>query len=91
VSSAVPIKTPGNDESNYGGIRFTARTDVDKVNRVVTVSDFTLKKQNFPTVANNSVASPSTTRRVAGYQRTVGARQQSARGARSHQIGGRQE
>jgi hypothetical protein len=54
--SAVTIKTTGTDQTNYGVIWFTARTEVDKVNRVVSLSDFTLKKQNFPTVANNGAA-----------------------------------
>src|SRR5262245_7690176 len=54
--SAVTVKTAGTDTINYGTIWFTARTEVDKVNRIVTLSDFTLTKQNFPTLANNGIA-----------------------------------
>jgi len=54
--AAVTIKTTGTAETNYGVIWFTARTEVDKVNRVVSLEDFTLKKQNFPTLPNNGVA-----------------------------------
>jgi hypothetical protein len=54
--AAVAIKTPGTAGTNYGVIWFTARTEVDKVNRVVSLSEFTLTKQNFPTLANNGAA-----------------------------------
>jgi hypothetical protein len=37
-------------------IWFTARTEVDKVNRVVTLNDFHLTKQNFPSLPNNGSA-----------------------------------
>ena len=54
--SAVKIKTPGSDATNYGVIWFTARTEVDKVNRVVMLSDFSLTKLNFPTLPSNGEA-----------------------------------
>src|SRR5262245_31523814 len=54
--SAVKIKTPASDVTNYGVIWFTARTEVDKANRVVTLSDFALTKLNFPTLPNNGAA-----------------------------------
>ena len=54
--AAVKIKVSGSDVTNYGVIWFTARTEVDKVNRVVTVNDFALTKQNFPTLVNNGSA-----------------------------------
>jgi hypothetical protein len=54
--AAVRIKIPSSDVTNYGVIWFTARTEVDKVNRMVTLADFTLTKQNFPTLANNGGA-----------------------------------
>src|SRR5882672_7260702 len=54
--AAVTIKTSGTAETNYGVIWFTARTEVDKVNRVVSLSDFTLTKHNFPTLPNNGLA-----------------------------------
>jgi len=54
--AAVTIKTPGSAVTNYGVIWFTARTEVDKVNRIVSLADFSLTKQNFPTLANNGAA-----------------------------------
>jgi hypothetical protein len=54
--AAVKIKVSGSEETNYGVIWFTARTEVDKVNRVVTLNDFALTKQNFPTLASNGSA-----------------------------------
>ena len=54
--AAVSIKTPGSQKLDYGVIWFTARTEVDKVNRVVTLFDFQLSKQNFPSLPNNGSA-----------------------------------
>src|SRR5215469_5750389 len=54
--AAVRIKTPNKKDTDYGVIWFTARTEVDKVNRMVTLEDFVLTKQNFPTIANNGAA-----------------------------------
>src|SRR5262245_43584966 len=54
--AAVTIKAPGSDAINYGVIWFTARTEVDKVNRVVTLANFKLTKRSFPTLANNGQA-----------------------------------
>src|SRR5262249_25881526 len=54
--AAVTIRTAGSAVTNYGVVWFTARTEVDKVNRVVTLADFSLTKQNFPTLANNGAA-----------------------------------
>jgi hypothetical protein len=53
--SAVIIRT-GKDKTDFGVIWFTARTEVDKVNRVVTLEDFRVTKQNFPTIANDGAA-----------------------------------
>jgi hypothetical protein len=54
--AAVTIKTPGSNATNYGVIWFAARTEIDKVNRVVTLANFSLTKQNFPTLAANGAA-----------------------------------
>jgi hypothetical protein len=54
--SAVTIKTQGSEAKNYGAIWFTARTEVDKINRVVTLENFTLTKLSFPTLPNNGAA-----------------------------------
>jgi hypothetical protein len=51
--AAVRVKTPANSNTDYGVIWFTARTEVDKVNRMVTLEDVTLTKQNFPTLPEN--------------------------------------
>ena len=50
------MKTPGKKDVDYGVIWFTARTEVDKVNRMVTLEDVSLTKQNFPTLADNGYA-----------------------------------
>jgi hypothetical protein len=54
--TAVKVKTAGKQATDYGVIWFTANTEVDKVNRVVTLTNFTITKQNFPTIANNGQA-----------------------------------
>ena len=54
--AAIKIKVSGSEVTNYGVIWFTARTEVDKVNRTVTLAKFTLTKQNFPTLINNGAA-----------------------------------
>src|SRR5271157_1863452 len=54
--SAVKVKTSGTQSTGYGVIWFTAQTEVDKVNRVVTLLNFTVTKQSFPTAANNGYA-----------------------------------
>jgi len=54
--SAVKVKTSGTQSTDYGVIWFTAQTEVDKVNRVVTLLNFTVTKQSFPTAANNGYA-----------------------------------
>ena len=54
--TAVIIKPHGSNSVDYGVIWFTARTEVDKINRVVTLEDFRLTKQNFPSLPSNGVA-----------------------------------
>lgn len=54
--AAVSIKMQGAEKTEYGVIWFRARTEVDKVNRVVTLQDFNLTKQNFPSLSNNGSA-----------------------------------
>ena len=46
--SAVELKTGTKSESKYGVIWFTARTEVDKVNRLVTLEQPQLTKVKFP-------------------------------------------
>jgi hypothetical protein len=54
--AAVRIKTATKQDTDYGVIWFSARTEVDKVNRMVTLDSFVLTKQSFPTIANNGSA-----------------------------------
>ncbi len=58
--AAVRVQSPGKKDVDYGVIWFSARTEVDKVNRMVTLEDFTLDKQSFPTIANNGSAYANT-------------------------------
>jgi hypothetical protein len=51
--AAVAIKNRGSGNIDYGAIWFTARTEVDKVNRIVTLDNLNLTKQNFPTISDN--------------------------------------
>jgi len=39
--------------TDYGVIWLTSRTEVDKVNRVVTLLDVSITRQNFPTLPDN--------------------------------------
>ena len=54
--SAVRVKTATKQDTDYGVIWFSARTEVDKVNRMVTLENFVLNKQSFPTLTNNGSA-----------------------------------
>ncbi len=51
--AAVEVQTGGSKDATYGVIWFTARTEVDKINREVTALDFNFTKFNFPTAPNN--------------------------------------
>jgi hypothetical protein len=54
--AAVRVKTAGKQDTDYGVIWFSARTEVDKVNRMVTLDNFVVTKQSFPTLPNNGSA-----------------------------------
>ncbi len=43
------IRPAGTTNETYGIVFFTARTEVDKINRLVTLEDFTITSLNFPT------------------------------------------
>jgi hypothetical protein len=51
--AAISIQIQGSKDKTYGVIWFTARTEVDKVNRLVTLDDFKLTRRNFPSLPNN--------------------------------------
>jgi len=69
--AAVTVLTPGKKDKDYGVIWFTARTEVDKVNRVVTLDDFKITKQNFPTLPNNGYAYAYALQTDLPWRRTV--------------------
>ena len=48
--SAVAVESQASPEPRYGVIWFTARTQVDKETRMVTLEDLTISKADFPTV-----------------------------------------
>src|SRR6266852_1133603 len=48
--SAVAVESQASPEPRYGVIWFTARTQVDKETRMVTLEDLTVSKADFPTV-----------------------------------------
>lgn len=54
--AAVGAKPAGSDQETFGVIWATARTQVDRVARMVTLEDLTLTKSNFPTLADNGAA-----------------------------------
>ncbi len=54
--SAVKVKLPGKTATDYGVVWYLAQTEVDKVNRVVTLENVAVTKQSFPTIANNGQA-----------------------------------
>jgi len=51
--AAIAIQSQGSKDKTYGVVWFTARTEVDKVNRLVTLDDFKLTRHNFPSLPNN--------------------------------------
>jgi hypothetical protein len=53
VYAAIAIQNQASKDKTYGVIWFTARTEVDKVNRLVTLDDFKLTRRNFPSLPNN--------------------------------------
>jgi hypothetical protein len=46
---AVGIRSAGSKDEAYGVVSFTARTEIDKPNRLVTLEDLEIGKVNFPT------------------------------------------
>ena len=53
--ATVSVKDSNSEQPAYGVVYFTARTEVDKVNRLVTLDKFTIKRVNFPTATNYSL------------------------------------
>ena len=48
--AAVSVENKSRKETKYGVVSFTARTEVDKVNRQVTLDNFQITKLQFPTM-----------------------------------------
>ncbi|MGB6222485.1 carbohydrate-binding family V/XII [Haloferula sp.] len=46
---AVGVRATGSKEESYGTVAYSARTEIDKPNRLVTMEDFMLSDANFPT------------------------------------------
>lgn len=63
--AAVAVTTGQSKQPDYGVVWFTARTEVDKVNRLVTMTDFNITKVNFP-------ASPESATNYHGILQTQG-------------------
>ena len=52
--AALAVQTAGSDRQTYGVVQFTARTEVDKVNRMVTLEDFHITNSEFPTAPDKA-------------------------------------
>ncbi|MES2922672.1 MAG: carbohydrate-binding family V/XII [Verrucomicrobiota bacterium] len=46
---AVGIRPTGSKDESYGTVTFSARMEIDKLNRLVTLEDFVISSPNFPT------------------------------------------
>lgn len=54
--AAVAVTTGQSKQPTYGVIWFAARTEIDKVNRLVTMTDFVITKVSFPTSPEKATA-----------------------------------
>ena len=54
--AAIAITEGQSKQPLYGVVWFTARAEIDKVNRLVTLSDFKVKKINLPMAPERAVA-----------------------------------
>jgi hypothetical protein len=70
--AAVAVQGDPSQQPIYGTVTFTARTEVDKLNRVVTLADFKLTKVDFPTVSGSGATYSNTIQQVApGLLKTI--------------------
>lgn len=53
IAARAAVRIKSANSTDYGVIWLSARTEVDKVNRMVTLLDVKITKQNFPTLSNN--------------------------------------
>jgi hypothetical protein len=54
--AAVVVENPVSPEPQYGVVSFTARTEVDKETRIVTLEDVTIATADFPTAPDGGAA-----------------------------------
>src|SRR5262245_9344154 len=54
--AAIAITETQNKQPLYGVLWFTARAEIDKINRLVTLSDFKVKKLNIPMAPDKTAA-----------------------------------
>jgi hypothetical protein len=54
--TAIAISDPSGKQPLYGVLWFTARAEIDKVNRLVTLSDFKIKRVNIPMAPEKAAA-----------------------------------
>jgi hypothetical protein len=69
--AAVSVKAQGASDTTYGVIWFTARTEVDKINRVVTLDGFNLTKFKFPSAPNNGSQYAQTLKASLSWSQTI--------------------
>jgi hypothetical protein len=62
--AAVAVETKAAPEPDYGVIWITARTEVDRESRVVTLEDFAVPKVNFPAAAAKRTDFPAIVRSI---------------------------
>src|SRR5215471_5007089 len=53
LAARAAVRVKSASSTDYGVIWLSTRTEVDKVNRVVTLLDVKITKQSFPTLPNN--------------------------------------
>src|SRR5215831_13754594 len=53
IAARAAVRVKSANSTDYGVIWISARTEVDKVNRMVTLEGPSITKQNFPTLPNN--------------------------------------
>ncbi|OLC42404.1 MAG: hypothetical protein AUH75_04560, partial [Gemmatimonadetes bacterium 13_1_40CM_4_65_7] len=66
--AAVVVENPVSPEPQYGVITFTARTEVDKETRMVTLEDVTIAKADFPTAPDGGAVYLSALRQALSGQ-----------------------
>jgi hypothetical protein len=66
--AAVAVENPVSPQPQYGVITFTARTEVDKETRMVTLEDVTIGKADFPTAPDGGAAHLAALRKALASQ-----------------------